>query len=76
MNTQGARMPSLDGFRAIVFIDCEEAYVQSRGDKPLGRYFPELEWAPGRWVLVCELVIRGEDGEVQFDLLQQRIHPA
>lgn len=68
--------PKLDGFRAIVFIDGDEAYVQSRGAKPLGRYFPELVWAPGRWVLDGELVIRGEDGEVQFDLLQQRIHPA
>ena len=68
--------PKLDGFRAIVFVDGDEAYVQSRGGKPLGRYFPELEWAPGRWVLDGELVIRGDDGEVQFDLLQQRIHPA
>ena len=68
--------PKLDGFRAIVFVDGDEAYVQSRGGKPLGRYFPELEWAPGRWVLDGELVIRGESGEVEFDLLQQRIHPA
>lgn len=68
--------PKLDGFRAIVFVDGEEAYVQSRGGKPLARYFPELRWAPGRWVLDGELVIRGEAGEVQFDLLQQRIHPA
>jgi ATP-dependent DNA ligase len=68
--------PKLDGFRAIVFVDGDEAYVQSRGAKPLGRYFPELSWAPGRWVLDGELVIRGDGGEVQFDLLQQRIHPA
>jgi ATP-dependent DNA ligase len=68
--------PKLDGFRAIVFVDGDEVYVQSRGGKPLGRYFPELSWAPGRWVLDGELVIRGNDGEVQFDLLQQRIHPA
>jgi ATP-dependent DNA ligase len=68
--------PKLDGFRAIVFVDGDEAYVQSRGAKPLGRYFPELEWAPGRWVLDGELVIRGDSGEVQFDLIQQRIHPA
>lgn len=68
--------PKLDGFRAIVFVDGDEAYVQSRAGKPLARYFPELEWAPGRWVLDGELVIRGESGEVEFDLLQQRIHPA
>lgn len=68
--------PKLDGFRAIVFVDGDEAYVQSRGAKPLGRYFPELEWAPGRWVLDGELVIRGDSGAVQFDLLQMRIHPA
>jgi ATP-dependent DNA ligase len=68
--------PKLDGFRAIVFVDGDEAYVQSRGGKPLARYFPELEWAPGRWVLDGELVIRGDEGEVEFDLLQQRIHPA
>ncbi|HEY2480443.1 MAG TPA: ATP-dependent DNA ligase [Solirubrobacterales bacterium] len=68
--------PKLDGFRAIVFVDGGETYVQSRGAKPLARYFPELKWAPGRWVLDGELVIRGNDGEVQFDLLQQRIHPA
>ena len=68
--------PKLDGFRAIVFVDGDEAFVQSRGGKPLGRYFPELEWAPGRWVLDGELVIRGDSGEVQFDLLQMRIHPA
>ncbi|MFT3866283.1 MAG: ATP-dependent DNA ligase [Solirubrobacterales bacterium] len=68
--------PKLDGFRAIVFVDGEEAYVQSRGAKPLGRYFPELSWTPGRWVLDGELVIRGSGGEIQFDLLQQRIHPA
>jgi ATP-dependent DNA ligase len=68
--------PKLDGFRAIVFVDGDEAYVQSRGGKPLARYFPELSWAPGRWVLDGELVIRGDEGEVEFDLLQQRIHPA
>jgi ATP-dependent DNA ligase len=68
--------PKLDGFRAIVFVDGEEAYVQSRAGKPLGRYFPELEWARGRWVLDGELVIRGDSGEIQFDLLQMRIHPA
>jgi ATP-dependent DNA ligase len=68
--------PKLDGFRAIVFIDGEESYIQSRGGKDLNRYFPELEFAPGRWVLDGELVIRDADGNLEFDSLQERIHPA
>ena len=66
----------LDGFRAIVFVDGEESYIQSRGGKPLSRYFPELSFEPGRYVLDGELVIRGADGNVEFDRLQMRIHPA
>jgi ATP-dependent DNA ligase len=68
--------PKLDGFRAIVFVDGDEFYVQSRGGKELGRYFPELCFAPGRWVLDGELVIREADGKLAFDSLQERIHPA
>ena len=68
--------PKLDGFRAIVFVDGEEFYIQSRGGKPFNRYFPELEFAPGRWVLDGELVIRDSDGNLEFDSLQERIHPA
>jgi ATP-dependent DNA ligase len=68
--------PKLDGFRAIVFVDGEDFYVQSRGGKALRRYFPELEFAPGRWVLDGELVIRDADGALEFDALQERIHPA
>jgi ATP-dependent DNA ligase len=66
----------LDGFRAIVFVDGDEAYVQSRGGKALSRYFPELSFAPGRYVLDGELVIRDADGNLEFDALQSRIHPA
>jgi ATP-dependent DNA ligase len=66
----------LDGFRAIVFVDGDDAYVQSRGGKALGRYFPELSFAPGRHVLDGELVIRDAQGRLEFDALQQRIHPA
>ncbi len=66
----------LDGFRAIVFVDGEDAYIQSRGGKDLTRYFPELRFAPGRYVLDGELVIRDEEGHLEFDALQQRIHPA
>jgi ATP-dependent DNA ligase len=68
--------PKLDGFRAIVFVDEGDAYIQSRGGKALARYFPELSFARGRWVLDGELVIRDGDGNVEFDALQERIHPA
>lgn len=68
--------PKLDGFRAIVFVDGEDFYVQSRGGKELRRYFPELRFTPGRWVLDGELVIRDGDGNLEFDALQERIHPA
>jgi ATP-dependent DNA ligase len=68
--------PKLDGFRAIVFVDGAEAYIQSRGGKPFNRYFPELGFATGRWVLDGELVIRDSDGNLEFDAMQERIHPA
>jgi ATP-dependent DNA ligase len=68
--------PKLDGFRAIVFVDGDDFYVQSRGGKELRRYFPELSFAPGRWVLDGELVIRDGDGNLVFDSMQERIHPA
>jgi ATP-dependent DNA ligase len=66
----------LDGFRAIVFVDGEDAYIQSRGGKELARYFPELSFPAGRYVLDGELVIRDEAGNLEFDALQSRIHPA
>ncbi|HEY7256669.1 MAG TPA: ATP-dependent DNA ligase [Solirubrobacterales bacterium] len=66
----------MDGFRAIVFVDGDDVYIQSRGAKSLGRYFPELRFAPGRYILDGELVIRDGDGGVEFDALQSRIHPA
>jgi ATP-dependent DNA ligase len=66
----------LDGFRAIVFVDGDESYIQSRGGKNLSRYFPELSFPRGRFVLDGELVIRDADGNVEFDALQSRIHPA
>lgn len=66
----------LDGFRAIIFVDGDAAYIQSRGGKDLTRYFPELSFAPGRYVLDGELVIRDADGNLEFDALQERIHPA
>jgi ATP-dependent DNA ligase len=68
--------PKFDGFRAIAFVDGDGLTLQSRGGKPLGRYFPELTFSPGRYVIDGEIVIDGEDGEQDFGALQQRIHPA
>ena len=68
--------PKLDGFRAIVFVDGKESYIQSRSGKPLSRYFPELSFPRGRYVADGELVIRDEDGNLTFDRLQMRLHPA
>jgi ATP-dependent DNA ligase len=66
----------LDGFRAIVFVDGADSYIQSRGGKDLSRYFPELSFPPGRYVADGELVIRDDHGNIEFDALQSRIHPA
>src|SRR5438552_2284810 len=68
--------PKFDGFRVIAFVDGEDVYLQSRGAKPLRRYFPELELPPARYVLDGELLILGGDGHEQFDALQNRLHPA
>ncbi len=68
--------PKYDGFRALAFVDGEELVLQSRGGKPLGRYFPELTFAPGRYVLDGEIVIDASEGGEDFDALSQRIHPA
>jgi ATP-dependent DNA ligase len=68
--------PKYDGFRAIAFVDGDEVYLQSRGAKPLLRYFPELVFPKGRYVLDGELVILDQDGREVFDSLQARLHPA
>jgi ATP-dependent DNA ligase len=73
---QWAYEPKYDGFRAIAFVDGDAVVVQSRGGKPLARYFPELSFPPGRYVLDGEIVIDGADGGQDFGALQQRIHPA
>jgi ATP-dependent DNA ligase len=67
--------PKFDGFRAVVFVDGDEVLVQSRSGRPLDRYFPELGFAPGRYVLDGEIVVE-IDGRPDFEALQQRIHPA
>jgi ATP-dependent DNA ligase len=73
---QWAYEPKYDGFRAIVFVDGEAVMIQSRGGKPLARYFPELSFPAGRYVLDGEIVIDAADGGQDFGALQQRIHPA
>ena len=72
--------PKWDGFRALVFRDADEVLIQSRDEKPLNRYFPELiepllKQLPSRCVLDGEVVV-AKDGSLDFDSLQLRIHPA
>ena len=72
--------PKWDGFRAIVFRDGDEVLIQSRDLKPLDRYFPELAAPilasfPERCIVDGEVVI-SSDGELQFEALLLRIHPA
>lgn len=72
--------PKWDGFRCLVFRDGDEVVLGSRNDKPLTRYFPELlgplrASLPDRCVVDGEVVVAGPDG-LDFDALQQRIHPA
>ena len=72
--------PKWDGFRALVFRDGDEIFIQSRDEKPLNRYFPELleplrSTLPARCVLDGEIVIVNNN-ELDFDLLQLRLHPA
>jgi ATP-dependent DNA ligase len=62
--------PKYDGFRAVVFVDGDETYLQSRNGKGLSRYFPELSFPAGRYILDGEIVASS------FDTLGQRIHPA
>jgi len=67
--------PKWDGFRAVVFVDGPDVVLQSRNGRPLGRYFPELSFPAGRYVLDGEIVVPA-GGAQDFDALQQRIHPA
>jgi ATP-dependent DNA ligase len=72
--------PKWDGFRALIFKDGDELFIQSRDLKPLNRYFPELEEPlraalPDRCVLDGEIVI-ATGGVLDFDALLLRIHPA
>jgi ATP-dependent DNA ligase len=68
--------PKWDGFRSIAFVDDGEVYLQSRNGRPLSRYFPELRFPAGRYVLDGEIVLFDAQGRQDFDALGQRIHPA
>jgi len=72
--------PKWDGFRALVFRDGDEVMIQSRDEKPLNRYFPELidpikSELPKQCVLDGEIVL-ARDGCLDFEALQLRLHPA
>jgi len=62
--------PKWDGFRTIAFVDGDDVYLQSRNGKPMTRYFPEVTFPAGRYVIDGELVA------ATFGTLGQRIHPA
>ncbi|MGZ4114316.1 MAG: ATP-dependent DNA ligase [Actinomycetota bacterium] len=74
--------PKWDGFRSIVFHDGDEVEIGSRNERPMTRYFPEVvvaikEHLPARAVVDGEIVVPdGEGGRLDFEALQQRIHPA
>jgi ATP-dependent DNA ligase len=68
--------PKWDGFRAIAFVDGDDVYLQSRNGRPLTKYFPELAFPAGRYILDGEIVLFDEQGRQDFDALGQRIHPA
>ncbi|ASN21958.1 ATP-dependent DNA ligase [Arthrobacter sp. YN] len=72
--------PKWDGFRTIVFKDGDEIILGSRNEKPMTRYFPELVEAlrknlPDKCVIDGEIVLI-EGNRLEFEVLQQRIHPA
>ena len=72
--------PKWDGFRCLAFRDGDEVDLQSKSAQGLARYFPELLEAlrripAKRFVLDGEIVIP-DGGNLSFDELLQRIHPA
>jgi ATP-dependent DNA ligase len=72
--------PKWDGFRSIVFRDADEVEIGSRNERPMTRYFPEVVEAikqnlPKRCVIDGEIIVVVGD-RLEFEVLQQRIHPA
>jgi ATP-dependent DNA ligase len=80
LGEQWAYEPKFDGFRAIAFVDGDEVYIQSRSGRPLGRYFPEVTFAPGCYIVDGEIVIDDDSDPAHptqdFGALQNRLHPA
>ncbi|WP_328461123.1 ATP-dependent DNA ligase [Actinoplanes sp. NBC_00393] len=74
--------PKWDGFRSIIFRDGDEVEIGSRNEKPMTRYFPEVVEAvlanfPERVVIDGEIIVADtERNTLDFEALQQRIHPA
>ncbi|MQA17262.1 MAG: ATP-dependent DNA ligase [Pseudonocardiaceae bacterium] len=74
--------PKWDGFRSIIFRDGDEVEIGSRNTRPMTRYFPEVVEAvlanfPPRAVVDGEIVVADtERNTLDFEALQQRIHPA
>jgi len=74
--------PKWDGFRSIVFRDGDQVEIGSRNERPMTRYFPEVVEAvkanlPERAVVDGEIVVPDPGGKrLEFETLQQRIHPA
>jgi ATP-dependent DNA ligase len=74
--------PKWDGFRSIIFRDGDEVEIGSRNERPMTRYFPEVVEAvkanlPDRAVIDGEIVVADrEANRLDFEALQQRIHPA
>ena len=74
--------PKWDGFRAVIFRDGDEVEIGSRNTKPMTRYFPEVVEAvranfPERAVIDGEIIVADTDrNTLDFEALQQRIHPA
>src|SRR3954447_16529535 len=72
--------PKWDGFRCLAFRAGDEVELRAKSGKPLGRYFPDVVGAlkalpVKRFVVDGELTI-AVDGELSFDALQMRLHPA
>jgi ATP-dependent DNA ligase len=72
--------PKWDGFRCLAFKEGEAVELRAKSGKPLGRYFPEVvsllrELDSERFVVDGEIVVEA-DGELSFDALQMRLHPA